>query len=394
MERRKRPFSLNRRPTTKKNRFIYYCRFRDPETQAYRSAVSTGYSRRDDAVCWAEEKLRQAEETIDSTTFATYSDGFWDIQGTYAQGKLARGYTISRGYLEIAAANTRKHLLPVWGAIRLCDITARAIDEWIIKMRKESGLAGATINKLLQTLRTVLDSALAEGLISDNPAKYVKPVRQQPRERGTLTSEEVTRLLSPSVWNDPRHYAINLIALTTGARMGEIQALQLADLHTDCIEIRHSWEQGHGLKEPKWGSERCIPITHRVYETIDRVIRSTKPSSLIFYGDNLDSPIGRNWIEKRLYEALARIGITDVERRERNLTFHSHRHTLNTILRSQGVPDCKVQKITGHRSTAMSTHYTHFRASDYAEVTQLQTQLVEREAVLPTEQNWVGGIQE
>jgi integrase len=393
MERRKRPFSLNRRPTTKKHRFVYYCRFRDPETQAYRSAISTGCSRRDDAVLWAEAALHQVQERIDNTTFSMYGDGFWDLQGAYAQGRLARGYTISKGYLEIATANTRKHLLPVWGDSRLRDITVKDVDEWIIRMRRESGLASATINKLLQTLRTVLDSALSEGLVKDNPAKYVKPLHLQTRERGTLTPEEVTLLLSPSVWKDTRHYAINLIALTTGARLGEIQALQICDVHSDCIEIRHSWEQGHGLKEPKWGSVRCVPIARPVFNAIDEVIHSTQPATLIFYGESLNTPIGRNWIEKRLYEALACIGIDERSRRERNLTFHSHRHTLNTMLRSRGVPDSKVQRITGHKSTAMSNHYTHFRASDFSEVTQLQRRLMESEGFIKMEHDKIGRAQ-
>jgi integrase len=376
MERRKRPYSLNRRPTTKKNRFVYYCRFRDPETQAYRSAISTGCSHRDDAILWAEGKLKEANDKAENTTLSKYSTGFWNLQGAYAQKKLVRGYTLSNGYLEIAEANTRKHLLPVWGAFRLREINAREIDEWIVRMRKESGLASATINKLLQTIRTILDSALSEGLIADNPAKYVKPLRTQARERGTLTSEEVARLLSPSVWNDSRHYAITLIALTTGARLGEIQALQIGAVHSDCIEIRHSWEQGHGLKEPKWGSARCIPISRQVFDAVDDIIRKTRPATIIFYGDSLDAPIGRSWIEKRLYEALAKIGIDERTRRERNLTFHSHRHTLNTILRSRGVPDSKVQRITGHRSTAMSNHYTHYRVSDFTEVVTLQDSLL------------------
>ncbi len=41
MERPKRPYSVHRRPSARKNRHIYYVRFRDPETGAYQSAISS-----------------------------------------------------------------------------------------------------------------------------------------------------------------------------------------------------------------------------------------------------------------------------------------------------------------------------------------------------------------
>jgi hypothetical protein len=74
-----------------------------------------------------------------------------------------------------------------------------------------------TVNKLLQTLRTILAQAVAEGRIAENPATFVKPVRAQGIERGILTPEEFARLLSThSLWDDYRHHAINLLAATTG----------------------------------------------------------------------------------------------------------------------------------------------------------------------------------
>lgn len=74
--------------------------------------------------------------------------------------------------------------------------------------------------------------------------------------------EEARRLLSePLLWQDRRHYALNLLAATTGARMGEIRGLQVADISSDHIEIRHGWSDHGGLKEPKWGSARSVPIS-------------------------------------------------------------------------------------------------------------------------------------
>lgn len=59
MERPKRPYSVHRRPSARKNRHIYYVRFRDPETGEYLSAVSSGQTSRAGACNWADERLKE-----------------------------------------------------------------------------------------------------------------------------------------------------------------------------------------------------------------------------------------------------------------------------------------------------------------------------------------------
>ena len=56
MERPKSPYSIHSRSTKRRNRSVYYAQFRD-ETGAYGTAVSTGCTRRDDAVRWCETLL-------------------------------------------------------------------------------------------------------------------------------------------------------------------------------------------------------------------------------------------------------------------------------------------------------------------------------------------------
>lgn len=41
MERRKESYSIQKRPTKRKNRFMFYVKFRDPETDEYLNAVSS-----------------------------------------------------------------------------------------------------------------------------------------------------------------------------------------------------------------------------------------------------------------------------------------------------------------------------------------------------------------
>ncbi|MDR0909023.1 MAG: site-specific integrase, partial [Spirochaetaceae bacterium] len=66
----------------------------------------------------------------------------------------------------------------------------------------------------------------------------------------------------------------------------------------------------------------------------------------------------------------------EAERRRRKLTPHAWRHFLNTMLRSNGVSDAKIQTITGHSSAAMTDYYTDFRVDDLQEVKGVQSILL------------------
>jgi hypothetical protein len=74
MERRKRPYSIHKRPIVN-HRHIYYARFRD-EAGAYLTAVSTECTRIDDAVRWCEAHLKKASEKKENITLAECAKGF------------------------------------------------------------------------------------------------------------------------------------------------------------------------------------------------------------------------------------------------------------------------------------------------------------------------------
>jgi hypothetical protein len=61
MNRPRRPYSVHKRPTAKKSKYVHYVRFRDPETGEYLPAVSSGLSNRAAAANWADEQLKSGK---------------------------------------------------------------------------------------------------------------------------------------------------------------------------------------------------------------------------------------------------------------------------------------------------------------------------------------------
>jgi integrase len=92
------------------------------------------------------------------------------------------------------------------------------------------------------------------------------------------------------------------------------------------------------------------------------------PEDLVFCGEDRKTPIQHREIETCFYSAMAKVGITREERHRRNVSFHSWRHWYNTLLRAKGIADAKVQEVTGHRSQAMTEHYSHFAIADFKDV--------------------------
>jgi hypothetical protein len=55
---------------------------------------------------------------------------------------------------------------------------------------------------------------------------------------------------------------------------------------------------------------------------------------------------------------------------------HGWRHFFNTTLLMANVSDNKVMSLTGHTTEKMKKHYTHFDTTQFAEVVEVQEQLL------------------
>lgn len=393
MARPKRPYSFIKRKTQKNRKPIYYARIRTEDGVYTISTDKTSIVAAEafvlEHLAEREAEKNQEQTTRENTTLRQYAAGFWDYEGSFAQSRLARRRTISKGYLENCAGTTESYIIPRWGDWKLTDITTGVLDDWILQlvnnpvpnlMGKKKGvrfLSPATVNRILQIAKSIFEQACIDGYLKENPAKYVKPISNAgKKEKGVLTPVEVKALLNPDVWEDFRHYAINLLTLATGIRISEVRGLQVSQVHQTYIEVHTAWEEQHGLKDPKWGSTRDLPISQKVYEVLQEVVKTSRPQTLLFYGAaGYDKPMAKSYIAKNLYKALHKIGISEEERIERNLTFHSHRHTLNTMLRSANISDSKIRMITGHRQPSMTDLYTHFRLDDYKEIAEVTEDL-------------------
>lgn len=160
-------------------------------------------------------------------------------------------------------------------------------------------------------------------------------------------------------------YWVPLIALYTGARLGEICQLMLADIREvdgcKCFDIN----EDHASKsiKSKSGSARTIPI-HKALIKLDFLgyVKHMNdmgqerlfPLELRNHFNKFDA------IQKRIANQFKSVGIQNDEGQAK--VFHSFRHTVRTALVDQNIDERTIDAMVGHSSTERSIGskvYTH-----------------------------------
>jgi len=139
-------------------------------------------------------------------------------------------------------------------------------------------------------------------------------------------------------------------------RLGEILALKYEMVKPYFVTVAYSWSDTDQLKCPKTGKTREIPISENLYRLLHGLNNGREGSDFIFsYGSK---PISHKSVYKQYYRALESIGINRLQRKEKNITFHSYRHLFNTMLLESGLMPETIRLLTGH-SAGMTARYSH-----------------------------------
>jgi len=226
-------------------------------------------------------------------------------------------------------------------------------------------------------MRVPVRDAYRDEKIPSDPFLNIKDAAHVGKEKGVLTPAEVSALIQSEVKNQRWRLAI-LLGCLCGLRRGEIRGLQWGDIGDGIITVRHNWVDGEGLKPPKCGSERVVPFTGSVKKMIDLVYntsRNTSPQTFIFEQiDKPGIPVAEKFFRHSLDRELSLIGIPgewarwkkekqpegyENKQKQRNITFHSLRHTYITLSRLAGITDVEIQALAGHKDGRMMNNYTH-----------------------------------
>lgn len=250
--------------------------------------------------------------------------------------------------------------------------------------------ASGTALDTYRVLSKALTDAKREGLIRDNPCERVPPPKVVRTSRGSHDLEQVRTLLAYLAKSgDPDLTSRWCMSLFTGARQAECLGLTWDRVDFDTHTLDIAWTlQPLPLKDryrrpsdphypremfnvdagfefyPMWrtlcliapktaGSRRVVPMVAPLESALraHHQAAGESTSGLVWQREG-----GRPYFdrddEKRWKDTLAAAGVAE-------LTLHSARHTVATLLQAGGVPEATRMAILGHSSAAMARHYAH-----------------------------------
>ena len=287
--------------------------------------------------------------------FTDFLQSFWDYdKSEYIQDRLSHGYRFSRSYAHECQNRLKAELIPFFGDKKLNCVTTDDLKK-LSNQLADRGLATSTINQTILICCTPLRWAFNEKIIPSNPAVGLTKFSIINKERGILTEQEAAAVFAVD-WKDKRAFVASLVAATTGARQGECLALRRSDIETDTLNIAHSYSPLDGLKCPKNGHKRVVPLLPEVRVTLLDLLNENPhdiDDPFVFFSLQANRPADPKVILEGLKEALTKI---EVDHKGRNITFHSWRHWFCSKI-TEIIDGEKVAKVSGHLSEAVFRKY-------------------------------------
>lgn len=225
----------------------------------------------------------------------------------------------------------------------------------------DAGAKPATASSRYLAVRRFSAWLADEGEQSTDPLAGLKAPKLDQPVTEPLSDDELRAMLNACRGSDMRDYrdaALIRLMYTTGARAGEVVALQLADVHAKANPPYVVIKRGKG------GKGRMVPLAPEVAVAIDRYLRKGRNGHRLAGGPDLwVGDRGKNFSYDGLHATLRyRAQLAEVD------GFHPHRlrHTAAHRWLAKGGSEGGLMAIAGWKRPEMLLRYTKARAEDRA----------------------------
>jgi integrase len=293
-----------------------------------------------------------------SAGFTDFLSDFFDYDKSgYVRDRLAHGHSIGRRYCCESRKLVRLYWEPSFKDRTLASITRNDLKAFSLSL--PAGKSASYKNSILNAGLIPLGWAYEESMIPADIAKGFERYSGKAAKRGVLDVEEAG-LLFAKPWADGAAMAANLLSATTGMRQGEVLAIRGGDIGGRVLNVAHSWSAADGLKSPKNGEARRVPLLPEVREALLAQLATNPHTDIpeegrfVFWGLSPGKPRhDGSFMLEALHAELDAMGI---DWRARNIVFHGWRHFYAARMADIEAAD-KVSRITGHKSRAVFDAY-------------------------------------
>lgn len=284
--------------------------------------------------------------------------------------------TVERGLSRNTLSAYRRDLgrylefLSAAGRESVDQVTETDVEDYLTTIRTGSdgraALSATSAARAVVAARGWHKFCVLEGLAPDDPARAVRPPRQDQRLPKAISTDEVERLLDAASLGDGpvplRDRALLELLYSTGARISEAVGLDVDDL--DLTPGRAAVRLfGKGRKE------RVVPVGAYAVEALESYLVRSRPAlatagrggSRVFLNTR-GAPLSRQSAWAVLHTAAERAGLPAA------VSPHTLRHSFATHLLSGGADVRVVQELLGHASVTTTQLYTKVTPDTLREV--------------------------
>jgi integrase len=319
-------------------------------------------------------KVRVRGFPTQTATFARKTDAKeWGKQteiaikeGKYFKTAEAKKHTfkelVDRYLSYVEQRNPRRHpwvkQYLAWWTEHLGDYALSEIGKTLIIEKRDKLLTGekkrtnATVNRYMTALSHAFTIAINEWeWVQDHPMKKISKL-PEPRGRIRFLDDDERQCLLEACQDNESLYLLVVLALSTGARHGELINLRWKD-----IDLKRQVITLHDTKNKE---RRVLPLAHHALELIKKhQAARDKATDLLF-------PAPRNpqevWSSRAAWDDA-------VEKAELNdFRFHDLRHSAASYLAMNGASLAEIAEVLGHKTLAMVKRYAHLSEAHTASV--------------------------
>ena len=250
------------------------------------------------------------------------------------------------------------HILPALGEIVCDQLTTAMVRAWAVRMRSEAGPGASTAAKCYRLLRSIMATAVQDGVAKVNPCTIKGAGVEPADERPIPTVAEVHRLADAI---EPRFRCVVLVAAFVGLRKGEILGLRRCDVDLEgraiaVVQQRQLDAEGtHLVGPPKTDAgRRTIAIPAAVVDDLGRHLElyaQGDTDGYVFTGEK-GGPLAPHVLQKEWGRARRIVGVE-------HLHLHDLRHLAGTLAATTGAGTKELMYQLGHASPQAALRYQH-----------------------------------
>ena len=287
-----------------------------------------------------------------STTLHEYASSWLSARLT------SRGEPLRPRTRELYENELELHILPTFGTLALTRITTANVRTWSAQMRSPGGPGASTAAKCYRLLRTIMGTAVEDGLVITNPCTIKGAGVEPTSDRPIVTVAQAFELADLV---GPRLRSIVLLSAFVGLRKGEMLGLRRRDLDLDagvvCVDQQRQLSRNgtHLVGPPKTDAgRRAVSIPASLIDDLrHHVDHYAQPGDdgYVFTGTK-GGPLAPHVLQKSWAAARAQLSLDDVH-------LHDLRHLAGTLAAGTGAGTKELMHRLGHTSHQAALRYQH-----------------------------------